>query len=280
MKTYSKRISAILLAFIALLSMIGPAYATSVTESPLSTIAESSSPPVTESSAPQTKTVYGYTYTFKSRISSAHERYGQLSAGTYIECSSNDLPKGYMGSQARLYNSNGVLFGSGTWQYTTFETSVTGYMEVFDVEKDTYYYSQGIVALYNGDGYTNYTCTKTPNYIIESKSRSSENLVVQTNENGEIFGSALLLEEIGVSPDLILAVGTNGKIGYLKAADLNMSSITTPEQAVAYASFIESQMNTQSLLQPPTIPLYESDGVTVIGEFELSYPDEIIVAAD
>ena len=145
-------------------------------------------------------------------------------------------------------------------QYTTYDTSVTGYVKTFDAEKDKYYYSQGFVALYNGDGYTTYSCSKTPNYIIKSNSRAIDELVVQ---------------QIDVSPDLILAIGTNGKTGYVKSADLNMSNITTPDQAVAFASYVEAQMAAQSQ-SPPTIPLYESDGVTVIGEFELSYPDEII----
>lgn len=268
MKRYSKRGISLLLVVFALLAMISPTFAASATVSPLST--------TSDTSAPQTKTVYGYTYTFYSKISSGFEKYGQLAAGTYLSSSYTPLlPKGYMGSQARLFNSNGVLFGSGTMQYTTYDTSVTGYVKTFDVEKDKYYYSQGVVALYNGNGYTTYTCTKTPNYIIKSKSRAIENLVVQTNENGEIFGSALLLEQINVSPDLILAIGTNGKTGYVKAADLNMSNITTPDQAVAFASYVESQIALQTQ-SPPTIPLYESDGVTVIGEFELSYPDEII----
>lgn len=268
MNKQSKRIFSLFLVVLALISMIGPTFASSAAVSPLST--------TTASSASQTKTVYGYTYTFHSTISSAYERYGQLAAGTYLESSYTPLlPRGYMGTQARLFNSNGVLFGSGTMQYTTYDTSVTGYVKTFDVNEDTYYYSQGVVALYNGDDYNLYICSKTPNYIIESNSRAIENLVVETNANGEIFGSALLLEQINVSPDLILAIGTNGKTGYVKAADLNMSNITTPDQAVSFSSYVESQMalTTQA---PPTIPLYESDGVTVIGEFELSYPDEII----
>lgn len=262
MKKFSKRLSALFLVLLTLLSLIGPTYA------------------VSDSSAKQTKTVYGYTYKFYSTISTAYELEGKLSAGTHLESTYTPyLPEGYMGTQPRLYNSNGVLFASGTWRYTTYNTSVAGYATSFNVEKDTYYYSQGMVALYNGDGYTRYSCTKTPNYMIQSRSRSTEDIVVETNANGEIFGAAPILEQINITPDLILAIGTNGKTGYVKSSDLNMDYISNPDFATSYTNYIEAKMNSCDQSSALIIPLYESDGVTVIGEFALSFPDNIIEEA-
>ena len=83
--------------------------------------------------------------------------------------------------------------------------------------------------------------------------------IVQRNENGEIYGSELFLDEIGVQPDLILAEGTNGKVGYVRADDINDAEITTPEQAA------EKMLSSKSR----EIPLYDSDGTTIIGSFSL-----------
>lgn len=255
-----KRLAVVFLSILTMLSLIGSTYASSNEAS----------------SASQTKTVYGHTYTFFSNISSAYERFGQLAAGTRLSCSTRpSLPKGYMGTQVRMYNASGVLFSSGAWKYTTYDTSVTGYQQVFDVKKDTYYYSQGMVALYNGNGYTKFICTKTPNYILKSKSTSLSDVVVRYNEKGEIFGAAPILEQINVSPDLILAIGTDGQEGYVKADDLNQSYITTPEQAVTYMSSVDNLITESTQQSYITIPLYESNGTTVIGDFALYLSDEL-----
>ena len=62
----------------------------------------------------------------------------------------------------------------------------------------------------------------------------------KTNESGQTY-----------------AVGTNEERGYVKDEDLN-KTFDTPEEAVAW---------TLSHTEPYTIPLYDSDGKTQIGEF-------------
>ncbi len=73
----------------------------------------------------------------------------------------------------------------------------------------------------------------------------------KTNESGQTYGAEW------VQPDLIYAVGTNEERGYVKDEDLN-KTFDTPEEAVAW---------TLSHTEPYTIPLYDSDGKTQIGEF-------------
>ena len=74
MKKYSKRVFSLFLVVFALLSMIGPTFAASAAVSPLSTISESS--------ASQTKTVYGYTY--KSTVSLQQEHTSNLLTPPYF----------------------------------------------------------------------------------------------------------------------------------------------------------------------------------------------------
>jgi hypothetical protein len=63
-----------------------------------------------------------------------------------------------------------------------------------------------------------------------------------TNANGQTYGT---VKEGGAEPDLESAYATNGRLGYVVTADLDSDV-------------------------PKSIPVYESDGETVIGEFHIS----------
>lgn len=93
-----------------------------------------------------------------------------------------------------------------------------------------------------------------------ASAKDSRATTFERNASGQTFGSALNAE---VDPDLILAQGVDGTIGYVRAADLNGPDFTSPEEAVAY-------QEANRRLEGGLIPLYASDGVTVIGEFLVS----------
>ncbi|WP_104167706.1 hypothetical protein [Arthrobacter sp. SX1312] len=83
------------------------------------------------------------------------------------------------------------------------------------------------------------------------------------NENGDTYGATNARGE----PDLISVITTDGKLGYVYADELNEASgktasteFTSPSEA---QSWQEARQGTVAL-----IPVYESDGETVIGEFE------------
>jgi hypothetical protein len=85
------------------------------------------------------------------------------------------------------------------------------------------------------------------------------------NANGQTYGS-----DSNVSwnsqPDLISAIATNGKSGYISRDALEAvdgSDVNSPSQATAYMA------NTKS---SRTIPVYEQDGTTVIGSFVIPAP--------
>ncbi|MDK9711400.1 hypothetical protein [Acidaminobacter sp.] len=102
----------------------------------------------------------------------------------------------------------------------------------------------------------------SPNAQFKSPSRS-----IQINAAGETFGSSAYAESLEDEPDLVLAEGVGGMVGYVKSSDLNSGAAKSPEEAAK--STIDK--NTRF------IPLYESDGKTVIGRFKIAPDTERII---
>lgn len=205
-------------------------------------------------------TVYGYDYDFKARI---YNTGTYVTAETLVVCNDGNVPTGYMGAQARLYNSDGLLKLSSSWVYNDRE------LAGFNVLTKNYttagdYYSCGQVRLYNGDGYNTYTTYKSPIVTLGStkssllKSKGISNYKYQINEYGETYGSAIYAEILGKEPDLIAAIGIDGTYGYVRSSDLTPPAPRTPEEAVA-----------QNNVGDKLIPLYDKDGRTVIGQFRI-----------
>ncbi|WP_062464406.1 hypothetical protein [Demequina soli] len=89
---------------------------------------------------------------------------------------------------------------------------------------------------------------------------SLEPVPLATNANGETYGT----DAFGADPDLIAAIATNGSAGYIRREDLDAATgadPSTPEEALARQEAHESGTT--------TIPVYELDGVTAIGEFRI-----------
>lgn len=82
----------------------------------------------------------------------------------------------------------------------------------------------------------------------------------QRNRDGETYGKMPIMPfgQVNFSriPDLVEAVATNGKAGYVYESELSGHRPKNPQQAVA----IDNQ-------GPRTIPVYSKDGTTKIGEF-------------
>jgi hypothetical protein len=83
------------------------------------------------------------------------------------------------------------------------------------------------------------------------------------NAHGQTYGSNMYAEALGHSPDLILAEGVDGKVGYIKNEDLNKDQPQNPQEAMEY---MKKQENGPAYTE---IPLYESDGETVIGTYKV-----------
>ncbi|GEM_PF-1061825 len=86
-------------------------------------------------------------------------------------------------------------------------------------------------------------------------------LLKGVNENGQTYGV-----DSEDSPDLIAAQGIDGTYGYILSNDLDGPEFSTPEEAVNW----QKKHNGRRV-----IPLYASDGKTVIGEFDLEASEDI-----
>lgn len=96
----------------------------------------------------------------------------------------------------------------------------------------------------------------------------------EVNENGQTYGSAIKSGSVETEPDLIAAVGTDGTEGYVYAKDLQKDMPQTPEEAVAQTNKLRKSQSlkrgSNKTIVVDTIPLYDVNGKTILGEFEIT----------
>lgn len=194
-----------------------------------------------------TPRINGYTYDIFSALHTASDHV--YSEG--VVYASSVVPAGYIGINNRILEGTTVRSSSGMVYNTT---SLSNHRAPI-----IKYYGSGrlnakcAVDIRNGSGYERFF--SYPTAEVDRSFRMSESYKI--NENGETYGSIANVQCTDEEPDLIYAVGTNEEYGYVKNEDLN-KTFDTPEEAVDW---------TLSHTEPYTIPLYDSDGETQIGEF-------------
>lgn len=203
-----------------------------------------------------TTTTNGYTYKYWSAL---YVGTG-FRASTYVQVTNGDAPAGYIQTKARLFAEDGSLLTE-----TELKTTRTATNLEFSTTRSSAAqaaYSRGLVGFQ--DRYGSYTTHDAPR--TETRSRAvNEGLLLQwldedgayrVNQNGETYGSELLNEVVGASPELIAAVGVDGVRGYIRMED-RIPDLSTPEKLAAH----EAQMT-----QDREIPLYDVNG-NVIGTY-------------
>ncbi|MGD0855703.1 MAG: hypothetical protein ABSA18_07835 [Dehalococcoidia bacterium] len=78
---------------------------------------------------------------------------------------SGNVPTGYMGCLARLYNSSGTLVTNTPWEYNS-QPMLSFAAYTNDIYTSGTYYSSGIASAYNGNGYTPYYTYQSPNQTL------------------------------------------------------------------------------------------------------------------
>lgn len=226
----------------------------------------------TSDSKPITRTEYGYTYTFCAKVAVDGNQ-----SWAYSDISStSSMPAGYMGAKAHLWHhssSGDILKASGPEIYNS-SGSVGVVSPTSKYTGSGYFYSQGLVYIYDGTKYITLANNPTAYLYAGSSSSSLSDLILndfsnsrnqikpyKINKNGETYGYAgRNADLIGEEPDLIAAYDTNDNLGYVRATDLESAKPKTPEEAVAI---------TLQNLKGKTINVYDKDGETVIGTFEI-----------
>lgn len=100
----------------------------------------------------------GYSYQNQARVS---DDQGFVDASTYVQPSSGSVPTGYMGCQARLFKDD-ALYDTTTMHYNDSPMYTMRYYTQNRNTASGIYYSYGITAAYNGNGYSNYYTFKSP----------------------------------------------------------------------------------------------------------------------
>lgn len=196
-------------------------------------------------------TVLGQKYYYYSTVYVDNEGFVRASA-TAETADKNNKPVGYMGMLARLYTSSGALRTSSDWRYNDIACYSASQYTSYVNDKGTYY-SKGQVKFYNGNGYNTYTCNSSPNVQKYSLKK------FMVNENGLTYGSDFYSTCVSDSPDLILAEGKNGIVGYVKYSDLNKyENVDTPVEIFCYQN---------NMLNQREIPVYDKDGEKVVDYF-------------
>ena len=174
-------------------------------------------------------------------------------------------------SSRPIYNVGGIYFNCGDAQeYTIGDEGV---------------YCGGEIGVRNGTGYNVKPAPKTaavyrddPLYPYSARYSQEEQLFDALRESlgetggypvtasGKTYGSALLADEVGQQPDLILAEGCDGVEGYVLAEDLRPDAVE-PDEVRAYMEEMKRRAG-----ETDTIPLYDLEG-NVIGEFPVQIPD-------
>ncbi|MDP2400824.1 MAG: hypothetical protein Q8M66_02495 [Actinomycetota bacterium] len=107
-------------------------------------------------------TVYGIGYRNRASVYTYSDR--GFAATDVFTYPAQNVPSGYMGALARLYNSSGTLVRQSTWRYNSGSASGLG-----ATTSDSYtiptgvYYSLGQSRAWNGSGYTTYNTFRSPN---------------------------------------------------------------------------------------------------------------------
>ena len=199
------------------------------------------------------KSVYGKTYqnyTSAGTGSAARRIYGSC----MIKSLSGQVPSGYMGTHVNLYNSNtGRVVSTADWYYNS--SPLVGFSRLTDYYSSSgSYYTKATNHLYNAGSYTPFSAVPSPRVTA-----SSFKLNISEKELTE-------REDLYESKNMIAAVGMNNVEGYISIDDLYGDIPQNPDEALAM-----QRKRQKSDLQYRLIPLYDTDGETIIGDYKIDY---------
>lgn len=199
------------------------------------------------------KSIKGYKYSYKAFSGI----WGSKGWASIKQDGYTNVPIGYMGAKAVIYDSSGNLKASSSWQYNNKSCNEINVYTKSLTKNNKYYYGQGKARAYNGNGYNTYTLYKSPNAKLTS---SEDDAYYEVNENGETYGLGIYESIIGEEPDLIAAIGIDGTFGYVKSSDFEIDNDNNKEAAAMSISDKETSIK--------FINLYDSEG-NAIGKFKV-----------
>lgn len=115
-------------------------------------------------------------------------------------------------------------------------------------------------------------------FVLAAAYVNAEKAAYKVNNSGQTYGNVdpNIAPVDQVFPELIAAIGIDGTEGYVYASDLDGEQPSSPEEAIKYMENLDKATAAAKAAKQEYlryIPLYKSDGVTVIGQFGISYGD-------
>jgi hypothetical protein len=211
-----------------------------------------------------TPVVNGNSYLHYSTISNT-----PLFADTRIYTSFGYAVPAYtMGVRSRLFKSGALCVINPVKYNATSTGSLTGPTSG-DCGPGSYN-SHGFVLVDDGTDYQEFVTfpTNPLDWGGAAAAPASAAQEIQQNSRGETFGSAESITDDADLPDLILSIGTNGQTGYIKSSDIPATP-ATKAQAASLPESTDSSGQRVRTTSAKTVPLYESDGTTVVGQFRI-----------
>lgn len=164
-----------------------------------------------------------------------------------------------IGAAAYLYNSAGLLVNSTRviWNSAGYKDVGVGASTVTNA--GSRYYAGGL-AYIQGTHNEYDPCAYSPTVTCSTDNPSDPLLNTtnyKVNSNGQTYGSLVSANSVGENPELVSALGVNGKEGY-----------------IYYEELVETALKSSSpdSYKTASISLYEVDGTTEIDTFQLSDP--------
>ncbi|MFC7471416.1 hypothetical protein ACFQVA_33725 [Actinomadura keratinilytica] len=166
--------------------------------------------------------VKGIKYKNRATIADSSRLYASTTAA---KNGSGNVPSGYLGALARLYKGN-TLCASNGYSYTSGPANSLSVPTLGKGCGKGTYHSYGVTKAYTGNGYKAVYTFKSPSVSHRSLAAGAAAPgggaapAWPKNAKGETYGSGLEATSPRNAPDLIRAYTTEGKIGYVKRAEL------------------------------------------------------------
>lgn len=107
----------------------------------------------------------------------------------------------------------------------------------------------------------------------DANNRFDPSHIYEVNQAGQTYGSAMYAASPEKEPDLVLAEGLDGTQGYVYSSDLNADMVDSPEEALLLIKKYKEMWENApvgEVVVARYIPLYDSDGKTIIGDFPIT----------
>lgn len=177
------------------------------------------------------------------------------------------VDKGKIGASAELYDDNGKVVATAP---RTFNSGKSNYCNSLTAsvnpQHSQNYYASGFTYVWDGQDYHTEATYKSPVLPFTT--------TYAVNDSGQTYGSAMMANSLDERPDLMAAVGNNGVEGYIYTSALQEDLPKTPDEALEQQALYETlsaNWDGKEAIVVRTIPLYDSDGQTVIGEYDISF---------